>query len=785
MVYLSVAVLALSVDYACAQTVKLSDAEATVVVEPYAPNIVRISISLLKPYGEAPPGFGITARPIMTDWTREKTSRGEILRSPRMVVTTSISDGTHKPTGTQADIAKFFNGSTPGVSLSIKTSEGATILQMNNWEMSIPNHKDGDSQVLNDRRPSDPPFYRVGATFAAPEDEHIYGLGQNQEGYLDRRGHVIRCAHDYDAPSGQSVCVPFAVSSKGYGLLWDNPSKTTVQFGFNQANKWTSDVGQRVSFFVIEGKSYDEIYSGYRLLTGDTPMLPKSAYGYIQCKQRYTSQAELMAVAKGYRDRHLPIDTLVIDWFHYTKMGEMDMDPAMWPDPIGMNKTLHEMNFHTMISVWPRFVPEDRYYKTLLENGWFEHLSDGTPTNGLPYDRAGSDIDTTNPKAARWYWEIIKENYVKKGFDSFWADETEPDLPPNGSYWYIGPGTQFFNVFPLFHTAAIYDGFRRDLKTRALILARDAYTGAQHNGTIFWSSDISGNWDTLKRQVPTGINFVASGMPYWSTDIGGWQYLPASHTPDRPPLLDPSDARANIGHYDDYPELYVRWFEYGAFQPNFRSHGSRPQNEVWSYGKQAQPILEKYLRLRYQLMPYIYSLAYTTHKTGAPFMRGLFMDFGADPKIANIGDEYMFGPAMLIAPVTDQGRTNRQVYLPAGTDWYNFWTNERLSGGQSITVNAPIDTIPIFVRAGSILPLGEPVDSTNEEQKIATLRVYAGADADFDLYRDDGSTYDYEQGKSEITHLHWSQAAGALQRSAAPLPSGSIAEIQIIGGKPL
>ena len=361
-------------------------------------------------------------------------------------------------------------------------------------------------------------------------------------------------------------------------------------------------------------------------------MLPKSAYGYIQCKQRYASQKELMDVAQGYRDRKLPIDVLVVDWFHYTKMGEMDMDPAKWPDPVAMNKKLHDMSFHTMISVWPRFIPEDRYYDTVLRHGWFEALADGTPTNGLPYDRAGSDIDTTNPEAARWYWDVIRDNYITKGFDSFWADETEPDLPPNGSYWHVGPGTQFFNVYPLFHTAAIYDGFRRDLKSRALILARDAFTGAQHNGTIFWSSDISGNWDTLKRQIPTGINFVASGMPYWSTDIGGWQYLPETHIPDRPPLLDPSDARANIGHYDDYPELYVRWFQYGAFQPNFRSHGSRPQNEVWSYGKQAEPILAKYLRLRYQLMPYIYSIAHKTHLDGAPFMRGLFMDFGADPK---------------------------------------------------------------------------------------------------------------------------------------------------------
>lgn len=754
--------------HAGGQTVKLTSAQATVVVEPYAPNIVRISISLLKPYAEAGPGYGIIAKSAPVGWTTEKTADGQVARSSRMVVATSTPNGKYTPTGTQADIAKFFNGSTPGVGLSIKTPDGLPILEMHGWEMSVPNHKTGDSQILYDRRASDHPFYRVGATFSAAPDEHTYGLGQNQEGFLDRRGHVIRCAHDYEAPAGQSVCVPFAVSSKGYGLLWDNPGKTTVQFGFNDSNRWTSDVGQRVSFFVIAGKTYDEIYAGYRLLTGDVPMLPKSAYGYIQCKQRYSSQDELMAVAKGYRDRHLPIDTLVVDWFHYTKMGEMDMDPAKWPDPVGMNKQLHAMNFHTMISVWPRFVPEDRYYATVLKNGWFEHLADGTPTNGLPYDRAGSDIDTTNPDAAKWYWDVIKENYLDKGFDSFWADETEPDLPPNGSFWKIGPGTEYFNVFPLFHTAAIYDGFRRDLpKTRALILARDAFTGAQHNGTIFWSSDISGNWDTLKRQVPTGINFVASGMPYWSTDIGGWQYLPSVHKPERTPLLDPSDARGNIGHYDDYPELYVRWFEYGAFQPNFRSHGSRPQNEVWSYGKQAEPILTKYLRLRYQLMPYLYSIAYATHQTGAPFMRGLFMDFGDDPNVANIGDEYMFGPSLLIAPVTEQGRTTRQVYLPAGTDWYNFWTNERMHGGHSIAVDAPIDIIPVFVKAGAILPLGSTVESTNEAQKVASLRVYPGADGEFDLYRDDGATYDYEQGKFELTGLHWSDAPGKLTKDGA------------------
>jgi alpha-D-xyloside xylohydrolase len=277
------------------------------------------------------------------------------------------------------------------------------------------------------------------------------------------------------------------------------------------------------------------------------------------------------------------------------------------------------------------------------------------------------------------------------------------------------------------------------------------------------------------------LNFVASGMPYWSTDIGGWQYLPETHVPARPPLIDPSDARANVGHYDDYPELYVRWFQYGAFQPNFRAHGSRPQNEVWSYGREAEPILVKYLRLRYQLMPYIYSLAHRTHETGAPFMRGLFMDFGADTNVADIRDEYMFGPALLIAPVTEQGRTMRRVYLPAGSAWYDFWTNRRYRGGQTIVADAPIDVLPIFVRAGSILPLGEPVESTNEEQRIATLRVYDGPDSEFELYRDDGTTYAYERGESQRTLLHWSRGEGRVHRTGAPLVAGSAARIQIIG----
>ena len=744
--------------------VVLDRSGSTIVLEPYAPNIIRVTLSKDKGEAAAPPGYGFVAPAASATWSRQDTSGGTTYRSSRMVVSLP-APRPGKRVASQVDISKFFSGSAPGAQIEFSTPEGKTLLKMEGWAMAEPNYKDGNAGILDDKRPSDQPFFQVGATFHSPDDEHYYGLGQNQEGYLDHRGHTVQCWNNYTAPGGATTCVPFLVTNYGYGLVWDNPSKTTIEPGFNEQTKWTSEVGNRVSYFVIAGGTTDEIYSGYRLLTGVTHLLPKSAYGFIQCKQKYSTQEEVLAVAKGYRDRHLPADVLVVDWFYYTKMGQMDLDPVKWPDPAEMNRKLHEMGFHTMISVWPRFVPESRYYDFLLKKGWFEHLADGTPTNGLPYDRAGSDIDTTNPQAARWYWDVIRDNIFSKGFDAFWADETEPDLPPNGSYFHIGPGTRYFNVYPLFHTAALYEGLRRDSKERALILSRDAYLGAQRNGTIFWSSDIYPTWDTLRRQISTGLNFTASGVAYWGNDVGGWQYLPGTHHPAHPPLIDPSDARDNVGGYDDYPELYVRWFEYGVFQPNFRTHGSRTYNEIWSYGKQAEPILTKYLKLRYELLPYIYSLGYKTYTTGVPYMRALFMDFPNDPKVANIGEEYMFGPSILVAPVTEQGATSREVYLPAGTDWFNYWNGQRMHGGQSIKVDAPIDTIPLFVRAGSIIPTGVPIENTNQAQAIARILVYPGANAEFDLYQDDGVTYNYENGVRRITGLHWDDSSQRLTHS--------------------
>lgn len=763
------------------QRMELTSPGETIVLEPYAPNIIRVTISKDAAAAKAAPGYGVIGKPDAAGWTGHEAEAQDVYQSDRLIVTVNHP---HPHPGAKPNLpetAKYFSGSAPWAHVSVRTTDGKQLVDMTGWEQAEYNQKDGTAPLAHDFRPSDPPSFVVGASFASPADEHYYGLGQNQEGYLDQRHHVVHCAHDYNAPGGASVCVPFMISNKGYGLLWDNPAKTTIAAGFNESTHWSSEAGNRVSYFVIAGKDADEIYAGYKLLTGPTHMLPKAAYGYIQCKQRYSSQAELLAVAKGYRERHLPADVLVVDWFYYTKMGQMDMDPKFWPDPKAMNKQLHDMGFETMISVWPRFVPEDRFYSTILKNGWFENGPDGKPVNGLPYDKAGSDIDTTNPAAGKWYWNVVKDNILSLGFDSLWADETEPDLPPNGAFFHVGPGTEYFNVYPYFHTKALYDGFRKDFpERRALTLSRDAYLGAQSNGTIFWSSDIHGLWDAYKRQIPTGLDFAASGLTYWSNDTGGWQSLPAYHKPAHPPLIDPSDARDVVGHYDDFPELYTRWFQYATFLPIMRTHGSRRYNETWSYGKQAEPILEKYLRLRYELMPYIYSLGYHTWETGAPFMRALPLDFPDDPKVTDLRDEYMFGPAFLVAPVTEQGSTTREVYLPAGSDWYNYWTNEKVKGGQTITVSAPIDTIPLFVRAGSIIPFGTMVESTHQQQSIAKVRVYPGANAAFTLFSDDGTTYAYENGAGSITHLRWDDAAQKLSHDGAvawTAPDNSIVEV--------
>jgi alpha-D-xyloside xylohydrolase len=754
--------LAMAAGSALAEPLALLDRNGSyVAIEAYAPNIVRVTISQDKDLALAPPGYGFVGAADGAGWKHQATASGEVFDSGAL----SLEVAAQPWPGPPSQMDRYFAPALPPVALSVRKPGGATLLQMSGWEMA-PHTVSGEKT------------YRVGASFVAPADEHYYGLGQNQEGTLDYRGRTIECKHDYDAPAGETVCVPFLVTNKGYGLVWDNPSATRVSAGIHGSTMWRSNVGERVSYFVIAGASTDEIYAGYRRLTGATPLPPKAAFGYIQSKARYESQQQVLDVAAGYRQRGYPLDIMVVDWFYWTRMGQLDINPIDFPDPSAMNRTLHDEGVRSIISVWPRFEKESRYFNMLAAKGWLLKDAEGKPVDGLAIrsDRAGALIDSTNPQAREWYWDQIRDNIASKGFDWFWLDETEPDLVPDGYFYSIGSGDRYHNLFPLVHTEGVAEGSRRDRPDqRNLILARAAYLGSQRYGSLFWSSDINPTWEALKRQIPTGLDFTASGLAYWGNDIGGWQWLPQQHTPERKPLLDPSDARAVVGHNDDYPELIARWYEYATFTPTLRAHGFRKDTEVWSYGKQAEAVIRKYLKLRYTLMPYLYSLGRHTYDSGAPFMRALFMDFPDDPRVANLGDEYMFGPAFLVAPVTEQGVESRQVYLPAGSDWYNYWTNEKLAGGQTITVAAPIDTIPLFVRAGSIVPMGVDIPSTATAQALAEIRVYPGRDAGFALYDDDGVSYDYEKRGGRTTLLRWDErtgkfsASGDQARSAQPL----------------
>ena len=719
-----------------------------VAIETYAPNIARITISREKDLALAPPGYGFVGASAKEGWKHEARGTADVFSSSAMSVEVPVQPWPGPP----SQMERYFAPSLPPVTLTVRNAAGATVLEMNGWEM-VPHIVNGEKT------------FRVGATFLAPRDEHYYGLGQNQEGILDYRGRTIDCRHYYDAPAGETVCVPFLVTNKGYGVVWDNPSATEVSPGLHGRTAWHSKVGERVSYFVITGANADEIYGGYRKLTGVTPLPPKAAFGYIQSKARYENQKQVLDIAEGYKKRGYPLDVMVVDWFYWTRMGQLDINPLDFPDPAGMNRALHAQGVRSIISVWPRFEKESRYFDLLAAKGWLLKDAEGRPVDGLAVrsDRAGALLDSTNPQARTWFWERIRDNIASQGFDWFWLDETEPDLVPDGYFYSIGSGDRYHNVYPLVHTQGVAEGSRRDRPShRNLILARAAYLGSQRYGNLFWSSDINPTWESLQRQVPTGLNFTASGLAYWGNDIGGWQWLPQQHTPERPPLVDPSDARNVVGHNDDYPELITRWYQYATFTPTMRAHGMRKETEVWSYGRGAEAIIVKYLKLRYALMPYLYSLGKRTYDTGAPFMRALFMDFPDDPRVLGIGDEYMFGPALLVAPVTEQGVQSREVYLPAGSDWYNYWTNERVTGGRTIRVAAPIDTIPLFVRAGSILPLGAAIQNTSTPQALAEVRVYPGRDADLTLYDDDGVSYDYEKGAGRSTRLRWDDKSKAL-----------------------
>lgn len=571
--------------------------------------------------------------------------------------------------------------------------------------------------------------------------EAFYGLGQHQAGVWNYRGEAVDLSQD-----NTNISIPMLVSSNGYGIFWNNASRSRFNNRFINALYLSSEVADQMDYYFIYGPDFDKIVAAYRELTGGVPLFGEWAYGYWQCKNRYDSQAEILGVAKKYRDLRIPLDNIVQDWFWWNVMG----DPVWnknYPDPGGMVQELHDEHVHLMVSVWPFFRPGSPVYDDMDKKGYFI-----AKTRVSGFHPAGQALyDPFNPAARAYYWKLMDDALFKIGVDAWWLDTTEPETEGREDTILVtnqtaaGNGARVANAFPLMTTTAVYQGQRAESgRKRVFILSRSAFAGEQRNASAVWSGDVEPNWLTLRRQIPAGLNYSLSGLPYWTTDIGGF----ISGNPD-----DPA-----------YRELYARWFEFGAFCPIFRAHGTRTtnQNEIWSYGPEMQKLLTSYDELRYRLMPYIYSVAWMTTKDNYTPMRGLVMDFRDDTRARNVGDQYLFGPAMMVNPVTEPNTTSRRVYFPQ-TKWYDFWTGKQLDGGSSLEVDAPLDRIPLFVRAGSILPMGPGEQYAREKPADPLeLRVYAGADGDFTLYEDEGDSYDYEKGVYATIPLHWDDAAQTL-----------------------
>jgi alpha-D-xyloside xylohydrolase len=572
--------------------------------------------------------------------------------------------------------------------------------------------------------------------------EAFYGLGQHQAGVWNYRGEAVDISQD-----NTNISIPLLLSSNGYGIFWNNGSRSRFNNRFVHAFYLSSEVSDSMDYYFFYGPDFDRLIADYRELTGAAPLFGKWAYGYWQCKNRYDSQAELLAIAQKYRDLHIPLDNIVQDWFWWNTMGEPVFNKN-YPDPKGMIDTLHKNNVHLMISVWPYFRPGSPVYDDMDKRGFF---IDRTKVQSFHPPRMAL-YDAFNPDARKYYWNLMNNALFKIGADAWWLDTTEPETEGRETNLLVNNkvnggenGARYANEFPLLTTSAVYEGQREASdKKRVFILSRSAYAGAQHNAVTTWSGDVDPNWETFRRQIPAGLNYSLSGLPYWTTDIGGF----VSANPD-----DPA-----------YRELYVRWFQFGAFCPIFRAHGTRTtnQNELWSYGPDAQKILVAYDKLRYRLMPYIYSLAWKTTSEGYTIMRPLVMDFREDVRAQNIGDQFLFGPALLVSPVTEPGATTRHLYLPTAK-WYDFWTGAAIQGGHTLDAPSPMDRMPLYVRAGSILPLGPDVEYASEKSADPIeLRIYRGGNGAFTLYEDENDSYDYEKGAYATIPLSWDDATHTL-----------------------
>jgi alpha-D-xyloside xylohydrolase len=549
----------------------------------------------------------------------------------------------------------------------------------------------------------------------------------------------------------------------GYLALLHRPPRPQAQ---RERLSLYSEAGRAIDYYFIRGASLDGVIGGYRYVTGKAVLLPRWAYGFWQSRDHYETQQQLLGVVEKYRRLGIPLDNIVQDWRYWKDdaWGSQEFDPSRYPDPRAMIAKVHALHAHFMISVWPKFYPTTANYEALAAQGDMFPLSVklGVKDWVGPGHTYGF-YDPFSQGARRLYWRQLDERLASLGVDAWWLDADEPDMISNTTLAQrealmsptpLGPGAALFNAYALEHVGGVYEGnLAARPNTRVFILSRSGFAGLQRYGATVWSGDIAPRWSDLKSQIAAGIGFSLSGLPNWTMDIGGYQPEARYLNPD------PKDL-------EEWRELNTRWFEFGAFCPVFRSHGQAPHREIYNLapvGSQVYATLVRYDELRYRLMPYIYTLAGDTWLDDSTIMRALEMDFASDPKVRDIADEYMFGPAFLVSPVYRYRARRRAVYLPAGTLWYDFYSNHILQGGREISADAPLSRMPLFVRAGSIVPVGPAIEYTGEKPDAPiTLLVYTGADGAFTLYEDEGANMDYQHGAYSTIPIRYDQATGTL-----------------------
>lgn len=516
---------------------------------------------------------------------------------------------------------------------------------------------------------------------------------------------------------------------------------------------FSSEMGDQIDYYFIKGESMDEVLKGYRELTGKAQVMPKWSMGFWQSRERYKTQDELLDALSEFRKRRIPIDNIVLDWSYWPEnaWGSHEFDATRFPDPTGMVDEVHKQNAKIMISVWPKFYASTEHYKEFDEKGWmYQRATKDSIRDWIGQGYIGSFYDAYSEGARELFWKQMEEHLYVHGFDAWWMDASEPDILSNASIEYrkelmnptaLGPSAKYFNTYALVNAMAIYNGQREvNNDERVYLLTRSGFSGLQKYGAVIWSGDIGTCWEDYKAQISAGLNHSMSGNPYWTMDIGGF-------------CVQKRFERAKEGSVDmdEWRELNTRWTQFGAFVPIFRSHGQYPFRELYNIAPESHSAYQTmlyYNKLRYRLMPYIYSMNGWVYLNDYTIMRPMVMDFGKDMKVNDLGDQFMYGPSLLVAPVYEYKARSREVYLPKNSAWYDFYNGTYLEGGQKIQANAPYERMPLFVKAGSVIPMGEEIQYTSEKPDMKfTLYVYAGADGTFSLYEDEGTNYDYEKGK--------------------------------------